>query len=94
MWETEKKEIPQKRQEQLSQFFGIDIKFFGNITEQEKQELLEKAMFRYEVNGKETYRFSPSKDNDKPYVEVCFLEDHEVSYDEMYVQAQKKEKTR
>ena len=92
MWENEKKEIPQKRQEQLSKFFGIDAKFFGNITEQEKQELLEKAMFRYEVNGKETYRFSPNKETDKPYVEVCFLEDSEVSYDEMYVQAQKKRK--
>ncbi len=92
MWETEKKEVPQKRQEQLSQFFGIDAKFFGRITEQEKQELLEKAMFRYEVNGKETYRFSPIKDTDKPYVEVCFLEEHETSYDEMYVQAQKRRK--
>lgn len=92
MWETEKKDIPQKRQEQLSQFFGIDAKFFGSITEQEKQELLEKAMFRYEVNGKETYRFSPNKDTDKPYVEVCFLEDRETSFDEMYVQAQKKRK--
>ena len=44
MWENGKKEIPYKRKQQLSQFFGIEEGFFGEITEEEKQVLLDKAM--------------------------------------------------
>lgn len=45
MWETGKKEIPEQRKEQLAQFFGIDKAYFGEITEAEKKELLERQCF-------------------------------------------------
>ena len=46
-WENEKKDIPAQRQQQLSDFFGIDKEFFGEIQEKEKRYLIEKAMFRW-----------------------------------------------
>ena len=58
-WENGKKDIPEQRCEQLAEFFGIDKEYFGEISEEKKQYLLEKAMFRYDENGKETYRFKP-----------------------------------
>ncbi|MGN8631501.1 helix-turn-helix domain-containing protein [Blautia sp. HCP3S3_G3] len=30
-WENDKKELPQKRVEQLSQYFGLEEKYFGEI---------------------------------------------------------------
>ena len=33
-WENGIKEIPDKRKKQLSQFFGIDEDFFGEVTEE------------------------------------------------------------
>lgn len=58
-WENGKKEIPEQRKEQLSEFFGIDQRYFGEISEEEKITLLEKAMFRYDHNGRESYRYKP-----------------------------------
>lgn len=90
-WENEKKDIPVQRQEQLSSFFGIDKEYFGEITEKEKQYLLEKAMFRYEEDGRETYRYKPKEGKDA-FKRIFFLNDDEVSLDERFVEAQKKKK--
>ena len=43
-WENDRKEIPEQRKEQLGEFFGIDKEFFGEITDEEKEYLLGKAM--------------------------------------------------
>ena len=61
MWENGKKEIPYKRKQQLSQFFGIEEGFFGEITEEEKQVLLDKAMFSYKSGTENAYRYIPEK---------------------------------
>ena len=89
-WEVGKKPIPSQRLEQLSNFFGIDNDYFGNITEDKKKYLLEKAMFRYVENGKETYRYKPQNESSLKDSYVCFLGDDSVSLDEKYVAAQKK----
>lgn len=86
-WENGRKAIPQRRQEQLATFFGIDKAYFGEISEKEKKYLLEKAMFRYNDNGKESYRYKPKDDE-----VIYFAEDTELSLDEKYLLAQKQKK--
>ena len=55
-WENGKKDIPEQRREQLASFFGVEKEYFGEISEEKKKYLLEKAMFRYDVS---VGRFSP-----------------------------------
>lgn len=88
-WENGKKEIPEQRKEQLSEFFGIDQRYFGEISEEEKITLLEKAMFRYDHNGRESYRYKP-QDKDGKNQHIYFLPDTRISMDEKYVLAQKR----
>lgn len=92
LWETEKKPIPPQRKKQLADFFGIDENYFGCITENEKKELLEKAMFRYVENGKETYRYKPKNASLTGEV-ICFPGDTDVTLDEQYVATQKRRQT-
>ena len=90
-WENGKKEIPEQRKEQLAHFFGIDKAYFGEISEEEKRYLLEKAMFRYDDNGKETYRYKPKDGTTNLYsIPICFMGERTISLDEEYVLAQKK----
>ena len=89
-WEVGRKPIPSQRLEQLSNFFGIDTDYFGDITEEKKKYLLEKAMFHYVENGKETYRYKPQNTSSLKDTHICFLGDDNISLDEKYVAAQKK----
>ena len=88
-WENERKEIPSLRIKELSNFFGIDEEYFGEISETEKKYLLEKAMFRYENDGKETYRYKPQEIES---ARIFFPEDSDKSLDEKYVDMQKRKK--
>lgn len=94
-WENGYKEIPSQRKEQLVDFFGIDASYFGEISEKEKQILFDKAMFRYDENGKQTYRYKPREGViDLKNERIYFLGTTEISLDEEYIQArQKKEQT-
>ena len=58
-WENGRKDIPEQRLEQLAEFFGVNREFLGEISDEMKNELIDKAMFRYDENGKEYYRFRP-----------------------------------
>lgn len=90
-WENGKKEIPEQRCEQLANFFGIDKEYFGEISEEKQKYLLEKAMFRYDDNGKETYRFKPQQNlTSLVGVPICFMGEMEMSLDEQFVCAQRK----
>lgn len=88
-WENERKEIPSLRIKELLNFFGIDEEYFGEISETEKKYLLEKAMFRYENDGKETYRYKPQEIES---ARIFFPEDSDKSLDEKYVDMQKRKK--
>ena len=93
MWENGKKEIPPRRKEELARFFGIDEAYFGEISESQKQALLRRAMFRHDVNGREAYRFRPEDGaTSLKGVGVLFLPESEQSFDEQYVDAQKRKK--
>ena len=87
-WENGRKDIPAQRLEQLADFFGIDKSFLGQISEEEKQVLLGKAMFRYEENGRETYRYKPKEGQE--HISICFPADSEYSLDERYEHAKRK----
>lgn len=90
-WENERKEIPEQRKKELADYFGIDAAYFGEIFEKEKKYLLEKAMFRYEEDGKETYRYKP-QEGEKQLKRIYFPGDDQLSLDERYIEAQKKKK--
>ncbi len=93
MWETGKKDIPEQRKEQLADYFGIDKKYFGEITEEQKKVLLEKAMFRYIEDGQETYRYKPETGiTGLGDIVAYFPPDEEQTMDEKYNAAQKKRK--
>lgn len=92
-WETGKKEIPTKRLEQLEVIFGLDKKYFAEINEEDKQQLLMKAMFLYEENGKQSYRYAPPENLEELTVlPIYFLKDAEYSLDERYAQVLKRKK--
>jgi transcriptional regulator with XRE-family HTH domain len=89
-WENGKKDIPEQRLEQLANFFGIDKAYLGEISEEEKKYLLEKAMFSYYDKGKETYRYKlPEGLTDLKGVKICFPGDTDISLDEEYILTQK-----
>lgn len=67
-------------------FFGIDQKFLGNISDDTKLELLQKAMFLHDENGKETYLFRPKiESDDLTNVPMKFFADRNISLDEEYI---------
>lgn len=87
-WENGKKEIPYKRKQQLSQFFGIAEDFFGEITEEEKQVLLDKAMFTYKSGTENAYRYIPEDENESQTVH--FIKERQFTIDEeLLLSAQK-----
>lgn len=89
-WENGKKDIPEKRLEQLEDFFGLDKKYYGEIREEDGIFIRDKAMFRYDENEKEFYRYKPRPEVTNLYSEwVTFMGDQTISLDEEYMQAQK-----
>jgi len=95
-WENGKKAIPEQRKKELPEYFGLDSKYFGELSDEDKNYILTKAMFRYELNGKEIYRFKP--DNDPLAYEwtdmICFPGDQEISLnEELSLAKQKKQET-
>ena len=72
-WETGKKTIPDKRLEELSDFFGIGKEFFGPLSDESKKYLQEKAMFTYIENDKEYYKYKPHKENSLEGERIRFI---------------------
>lgn len=89
-WENERKEIPEKRLEQLEEFFGIDKKYFGEIDDEDVEFIQNKAMFRWNENGKQTYRYKPLPGVTNLYSErIYFMGECSLSLDEEYSQSLK-----
>ena len=93
MWENGKKEIPPGRRVELARFFGIGEEFFGEISKEQKEAVLRRAMFRHDVGGREAYRFRPEDGvTSLSGIPMLFLQEGEQSFDERYVEAQKRKK--
>lgn len=91
-WENGRKDIPEQRLEQLAEFFGVNRKFLGEISDEMKNTLINKAMFRYDENGKEYYRFKSQKgvtSLDQTRVSF-FFDNSQKSLDEEYILAKHK----
>ncbi len=92
-WENGKKQIPEKRREQLSKFFGIDAKYFGEISDSERQEVYDKAMFRYTVGDKEKFLFRRAyMPKDVMDILTYFPEEREITLDEEFIKAKEYKK--
>lgn len=89
-WETGKKQIPENRKKQLSEFFGLNKDYFGEINEVQKKELLGKAMFRYSECSGETYRYKPNLEDERQI--AYFLPEKQKSLDEEFLYKQKQQK--
>ena len=50
-WENGKKDIPDERKKQLSDYFGIDAQYFDEIDEIQKKKILGTSMYRWNHNG-------------------------------------------
>lgn len=89
-WENEKKEIPEQRLVELENHFGLDKKFFGEISDADIDFLLSQPMFRYNLNGKETYRYKPEQK--LPLSQQCkyYFENRDITLEDEYAAAKKK----
>ncbi len=91
-WENSRKEISPKRLRQLSEFFGIDECFFGEITEEQIQQLNEKAMFLFKYHDKDIFKYKPDEDvKDINRVSVYFKGNNETSLSEEYNKLKKQQ---
>lgn len=89
LWEKGKKPVPEERKSQLAEYFGVEKEYFGEITEEQKQVLLEKAMFRRIEGDKEYYLYKPCPPDADGLTMICFPGDKETSVDEDYLQMQR-----
>ena len=91
-WENSRKEISAKRLRQLSEFFGIDECFFGEITEEQKQQLDEKAMFLFRYHDKDIFKYKPEENiEDISRVMVYFRKNDKTSLSEEYNRLKKQQ---
>ena len=89
-WENEKKEIPPQRLTQLSDFFGVEEKYFKEISDNQIEELLCRPMYRWDINNKETYRYISETDSAENEKEArYFWAEREISFDEEFNLVQK-----
>lgn len=70
-WENGKKNIPEKRKEQLAKYFGIDKKYFESIDEKDKEKLIYMQMYRWNKNGEEFFLFRQNKESKDLYKGEC-----------------------
>lgn len=92
-WENGRKSIPGKRKKQLAEFFGVDEKYFGDIGDEEKIELLKKAMYRWDGIGKEAFLYReaiPTSPEGKKVREIHFSKDLTYTLDEEFADARKR----
>lgn len=84
-WENGTRGISSKNKKKLETFFGIDSKYFGEISEEDHKDILFIPMFRYSDGDKEYFKFKPSSLDDK----YEFLGDCDKSLDDRINEANK-----
>lgn len=92
-WENGVKTISQKRLRQLSEYFGVDEKFFLDISEDDKEFIVSKALYRRQDNEKEVYCSVKQGEmaDDFKYRPFSYP-DFEESLDEHMIRAKRKKK--
>lgn len=74
-WETNQKPLPEKRREQLAEFFGVDMRFIGEITDEDVQFLRDRVMFSYVIKDKEVRLFRPREGTKTLYRQYMWFRD-------------------
>lgn len=85
-WELGNKEIPPQRKTEISELLGISQEFLGSITEDQKNILINKAMFACNDTGIRTYTYKPpisSADKPIPFMAHFFSEYFEPEIEEL-----------
>ena len=92
-WENGVKPISQNRLSQLSKYFGVDEKYFLNISEEDKEYIVSKALYRRQDNEKEVYCFIKQGEMKDDFKYRSFsYPNFEESLDEQMIHAKKKKK--
>lgn len=78
-WENGKKPIPRQRKEQIAEFFGIEEKYLDEITVKQREEIINKTMYRFSSDWRDKYRYRPI-DSTKMCTEYHF-EERKISED-------------
>ena len=92
-WENGVKPISQNRLSQLSKYFGVDEKYFLNISEEDKEYIVSKALYRRQDNEKEVYCFIKQGEMKDDFKYRSFsYPNFEESLDEQIIHAKKKKK--
>ena len=91
-WENAKKEIPKQRLTELENHFGLDKKFFGEISDSDIDFLLSQPMFRYNLNGKETYTYKLEQDLPFQEQSMYYWKNRNMTLEDEYTAAKKKKK--
>lgn len=75
--------LPEDMKERIAEYFGIEKKYFVNLSEQQKEELLRKPLFIHRVeNGCEWYRFYPADNRWK--TSAFYIADRAETYQAEY----------
>ena len=92
-WENGAKPISQKRLGQLSKYFGVDEKYFMEISDDDKEFIISKGLYRRQDSEKECYSFIKLGEIEENYKYRPFsYPDFEKSLDAQLIQAKKKKK--
>lgn len=90
-WENGVKPISENRLNQLEKYFGVEHKYFFEISEEDKEFLISKGLYRRQDTDKECYCFSKQGDMEKDLKFRPFsYPDFEESLDEQMIHAKKR----
>lgn len=92
-WENGVKPISENRLKQLEEYFGVEHKYFLEISEEDKEFLISKGLYRRLDTVKECYCFSKQGDMEKDLKFRPFsYPNFEESLDEQMIHAKKRKK--
>ena len=91
-WENGRKMIPEKRLKQLSEYFGIDAKYFSEISEEDKDFIESKDLYRRCDSEKECYCFFKQAEIKGQFNGPYSFPDFKESLDQELIQAKKRKK--
>lgn len=92
-WENGVKPISENRLKQLEEYFGVEHKYFLEISEEDKEFLISKGLYRRLDTDKECYCFSKQGDMEKDLKFRPFsYPNFEESLDEQMIHAKKRKK--
>ena len=82
-WENGTRGISKSNKSKLEAFFGIDSKYFNEISDEDKFEILTQPMFGYTDGEKKYYKYIPQNEN----ANYEFLPEMEKSIDDAFADA-------